>query len=120
MLIAAALLTWKLAVKRTLCIVASISAVTLGSVCQLPSVKIGATNEKPAPADAMALEPVQSVPVYDRAVSTTWTTSLPPVLYANRNVCINVLGGTTMQSLCAWAIMLDGFESARLNEPAFA
>jgi hypothetical protein len=120
MLLAAALLTWKLAVKRTLCIVASISAVTLGSVCQLPSVVIVATNEKPAPADAMLLDPVQSVPVYDFAVSTTWTTSLAAVRYANRNVCINVLDGTTMQSLCAWAIVFDGFESAKLNEPVFA
>ena len=86
MLFAGAVSTWKLAVKRTLWVVASISAVTLGSVCQLPSVEIGVTNEAPAPADAVPLDPVQSVPVYDCAVSATCTTSLAAVRYANRNV----------------------------------
>ena len=41
---------------------------------------------KPAPADAVPLDPVQSVPVYDCAVSATCTTSLAAVRYANRNV----------------------------------
>ena len=62
-LFAAAVLTWKLAVKRTLWVGASISAVALGSVCQLPSVVIGVTKEKPTPAEAVPLDPVQSVPV---------------------------------------------------------
>src|SRR6185503_21390594 len=120
MLFAAVVLTWKLAVKRTLWVVASINAVTLGSVCQLPSVVIGARNEAPAPPDAMPFDPVQSVPVYDCALSATCTTSLAAVRYANRNVGMDVLGGTTMQSLCARASVLDGFESARLNAPVFA
>ena len=119
MLFAAVVLTWKLAVKRTLWVVASINAVTLGSVCQLPSVEIGVRNEKPAPAEAVPLDPVQSVPVYDCAVSATCTTSLAAVRYANRNVGMDVLGGTTMQSLCARANVLEGLESARLNVPAF-
>ena len=33
---------------------------------------------------------------------------------------MGVLGGTTTQSLCARANVPDGFESARLNAPAFA
>src|SRR5262245_8985590 len=61
-LAAAAVSTWKLAVRRRLWIVESSSAVVL-SVCQALSARIVAPNEKPAPREVTLLDPVQAGPV---------------------------------------------------------
>jgi hypothetical protein len=55
-------LSWNVAKKRMLFVAPSTGAVTVGIVCQVPSVAIGVRKDAPAPADTRPLPPVQSVP----------------------------------------------------------
>src|SRR6185369_14291326 len=92
---------WNVAKNRMLCVAPSTSALTVGGVCQTPSVAMGVTKDAPTPADTTPLLPVQSFAVYAFAVNVAWTTALDAVRYENRNVGIEVPPEMTTQSL--WA-----------------
>jgi hypothetical protein len=57
-----------------LCVAPSTSALTVGGVCQAPSVTMAVPKDAPAPTDTVPLLPLQSFAVYAFALSVAWTT----------------------------------------------